>query len=36
MTKFQRFLDAHNDLKRQLDDYKSENQMLRDAKAKAH
>lgn len=36
MTKFQRFLDAHNDLKRQLEDYKSENEMLREAKAKAH
>jgi len=36
MNKFQRFLDAHNDLKKQLEDVKNENEMLRQAKAKAN
>jgi chromosome segregation ATPase len=36
MTKFQRFLDAHNDLKRQLEDMRNENDLLREARSKAH
>ena len=36
MAKFQRFLDAHNDLKRQLSESRNENEMLREAKASAH
>lgn len=36
MTKFQRFLDAHSDLKRQMEDMKSENELLREARSNAH
>jgi hypothetical protein len=35
MGKFQRFLDAHNDLKKQLEDMTRDNDTLRDSKAKA-
>lgn len=29
-------MDAHNDLKRQLDDMKNENELLREARSNAH
>jgi hypothetical protein len=35
MGKFQRFLDAHNDLKKQLEDMNRDNETLRESKSKA-